>query len=257
MATIVATADLAHYARIGVQLSTWSVDGPETLYRVHPDQTQYPVRSLPDVSGAASFVYDYEAPLGIPVYYTALDGVTTVTSNTVTLNSTTPMLKVPGQPDFLATFELIGRPEVTRPRQRNVFYPIGRKTAVVLGGKRTAGEFTIQFETHSQTEANNLDEVLDRDVTMLLLLPNTRYPYQYVDIGDTKDAPFAEWLSLVDGDPGSWAVWSLPVITVDRPIGELYGDPTSTYDLVNTTYASYNALLAAKPTYLDILKGVP
>lgn len=254
--TITAAADLT-YTRVGVQLGGWAApDGPETVYRVHPDTTEWPVRGLDHTSGGAGFAWDYEAPFGHPVTYYSFDGATRVTSAPVTLGSAAFMLRAPGLPSMDVTLDLVVKPTRSYPRPSAVLRPLGRDTSVVLQTVRQRGDFTVTVETHSDQEGDDLDLCL-RQGTLLLLLPGTRKPWQYVAVTDAVETPLVDTLvSTAPGDGGSFARWSLPCVVVTAPVGGVFGDPTASYQVDLTTFATYAALLAGNATYLDVLKGV-
>ena len=254
--TIIVTADL-NYRRVGVQLGGWAApDGSETVFRVHPDTSEWTVRGLDHTSGGAGFAWDYEAPLGLPVTYYAFDGSAKVVSAPVTLASAAFMLRVPGLPAMDVTLDLTAKPVRTIPRASTTMRPLGRDTAVVLQSSRQKGDFAVVVETHSDQEGDALDLAL-RQGTLLMLLPGTRRPWQYVAVTDALETPFiSTTVSVAAGDPGSWATWSLPCTVVAVPVGGVFGDPTASYQVVRDTYATYTTVRAAKATYLELLKGV-
>ncbi len=261
--TITLTVDLPN-ERIGVTLGSWAAaDGPVVVNRVHPDTTEWPVRGggfngAMVTSGGATFAWDYEAPFGVPVTYYAFDGSTKVTSASATLTVTYPLLRGPGLPANDATFDLLAKPTVKYVRPPAILYPLGRNTPVAITTAReTGGGFDLTVETHSDGQARALLNTVTQSAVCLLLIPNSRQGWQYVSVGDVTEAPFSPFLSSADGDPGSWATFTLPCTVVDRPVGGIYGDPTASYAAVLASYTSYTALKTFKATYLDVLRGVP
>ncbi|MBP9918715.1 MAG: hypothetical protein KBF43_09030 [Dermatophilaceae bacterium] len=246
------------YARVGVTLSGWlsPTDGPITVKRVHPDTSEWTVRGFGSTSGGAAFAYDYEAPFGQSVTYYAMDGATRVISAPVSIASSKAMLRAPGLPSLDCTILLAKLAPQVFPDPQAVLRPLGRQTAVVLSGGRAAGDLTVVVETHSFAEGSALETILMQKATVLLVRPGTRKPWLYVKVGDATETPFTDWMLSGDGAAGEWALWSLPCTVTDSPAGGIFGDPTATYQKILDTYPTYQALLSAKATYLDVLKGV-
>lgn len=256
MAAITVTTDPT-YNRLGVQLSGFSADGPVVVKRVHPDTTEWTVRSITLLSGGATFGFDPEIPFGRSVYYYAMDGATKVASAPVTYSSTQCMMRAPGLPSLDAVFELTGKPSPTYSRPMAVLRPLGRTTVVPLASSRFAGDFTVQVETHSDVEAAALLACVSQAVTCLLVAPGLRsgQDWAYVAVQEVQEMPFAASLRSTDGDPGTWALWQITCSVAGYPVGGVYGDPTASYAAIAAKYATYTALKAANTSYLDVLKG--
>ncbi len=255
--TITLTTDLVN-KRIGVTLGSWAAaDGPVIVKRVHADTSEWAVRGFTSTSGGAAFAYDYEAPFNQAVTYYAFDGGTKVTSASASLAISTALLRSPGLPANDAPFTLLAKPDVRYPRPSVVLEPLGRKVPIVLTTARQAARFDVKIETHSDGEAAALVNTVTQSAVCLLLIPNTRQSWQYVQVGELTETPFTPFLSTADGDPGSWAQWNLPCTVVDMPVGGVFGDPTENYGLLPTTWATYAAMRTAKPTYLSLLVSIP
>jgi hypothetical protein len=259
--TITLTTDNTN-ERIGVQLNSWvsPANGSVTVYRVHSsDTSEWAVRALSTTSGGAAFAWDYEAPFGQSVTYYCFDGATKVTSSPTTLNVTYPLLRGPGLPSNDATFTLVKKPSPKRPRPGVVLQPLGRATSVAIRTARVKPSFALTVETHSDVEARALLNTVTQSPTCLLLIPGTRDDWQYVDIADIQETPFTEFLRSTDGDPGSWVQWQLDCTVVDPPVGGIFGDPTASYALITSSFATYTTFKAYGPytNYLAVLKGYP
>lgn len=261
--TLVAAYDATYptLRRVGVTLSGWvsPANGAITVMRVHPDTTEWVVRGFGSTSGGAAFAWDYEAPFGVPVSYYAMDGTTKVVSSAVTIVSTQMMLRVPGLPSLDVPISLVRKPRRKYPRPAVTLRPIGRTTSVLLTGSRSAGDFEVVLETTSDSAAAALLAALTTAATVLLVLPGLRsgHAYQYVTVADVDEDPQAPALLSADAPvAGAWSWWTLPCVVVDCPTGGIYGDPTASYAVIASTYATYTALKAAKATYLDVIKGV-
>lgn len=250
MATLTATFD-ASIARVGLQIDGF-VDGtPVTITR-----DGVPVRGGVEVvpSSGSYFLWDYEAPFSVNVHYEATDGTLTATDD-VTLPVTEAWLRAPGLPALDMPVLPREVPTLTRPRPTTVLRPIGRRRPVVLSGTRSAGEFTLNLWTSTQTEAEALQSLIEEAATVLLLMPGTRALERvYVALGDAESSPLAPHRPADVND--SWVLWSISATVVDEPVGDVFGDPTASYQAIVDTHASYTALMSANSSYLDVLRGV-
>lgn len=256
MGTITATWQTSPYERAMVQLGSWSTTGPVSVFRVHADGTRWPVRGVPDTSGGASLVYDYEAPPGT-IYYEAADG-TLVTSAPVVATYSASVLRVPGQPGAQAVFELLRRPQEVRDRPTNLLRPLGRRTAVPLHSALGAPAFTLEVETHTTAEDEALDRVLEAAGVLLLICPALRKPWRYVSIPQDSVTAYAPGWDAADG-VGQWEQRALPMTEVGYPVGGVLGDPTASYQAIVDKGWTYQQLLDWKvsgaTTYLQVLMG--
>lgn len=259
MATITTSVDPV-YNRVGVTLSAFSADGAITVERVLVSTgARAPMRAVSAVSGGSAFGWDYEAPFGVPVRYEAYDGATLIASSDATVPGVEAWLRSPGLPVLDLAIELLDVPPTKRERPRVVLRPFGRASALVLSDTAKSAEFQLVVRTYGYTQADQLVELFSQTPTALLLMPGGREPYRYVSLGNLVEAPLVKYRAA-DGsdvdDPGGIFEWSLDCVVTDAPTGGLYGDPTSSYATVAATFATYSTLLAAKPSYLELLKGV-
>lgn len=244
--------------RVGVQLSGWSSDGPVAVKRAHTDGTTWAVREHMSTSGGLAFTWDYEAPRGESLRWTAMDGATRVESAPAVLASTGALLRIPGRPGVEARFEVAKKPTMSYPRQGVALEPFGRETVVPLRGARSAGRFAMAIETRSAQDAQSLREVAGAP-TALLIAPGTLVPWAFVDIADMSCEPVVPWLSTTDGDAGSWYAWSLSCAIAGPPAGGLLGDPTASFQVIRDKGWTFQDLLDWKgsgaTTMLDVVKG--
>lgn len=244
--------------RIGVTVKAWPADEPVTVYRLHADGTQVPVRAAEpfELSAGQAFVWDYEAPFRQAIGYRVAGASANLSIGSVQIEETRAWLRAPGLPALDQPLSLWGKPqEVARPRPASVRYPLGRATPIVRSGHRRAPAFSLIAKTYTDGEAAALLDLIDQASVGLLLIPNTRYPWQYVHVGDvTETAPvhFA-------GDSGiaPRAYWSLACTVVDRPVGGVFGDPTASWQAVVDAHPTWQDVLDTYPTWLDVLRGVP
>lgn len=258
MAAIATSVETTPNPRVGVSLSAWAADGPVDVYRVHPDTSRWLVRGMSSVSGAVAFGWDYEAPHMVAFHYEALSSSTLIVSPDTTVPVDGAYLSAPGLPTLASPVELVGKPKVVRARPRTVLRPIGRADAVVIGDSRKSGEFGVRLRTRTSADADVLDDILAWP-TLLLRIPGTRYPWQYVDVGDVDDDPSVSYRPVNPADPydvGAWSEWDLPCVVTGMPVGGIVGDPTASYQAwrdnpPGTTYGDDRT-----NTYLQLLQGL-
>lgn len=258
--TITAAVDATYptLRRIGVTLSGWvsPANGAITVKRVHPDTTEWTVRGFGATSGGAAFAWDYEAPFGVAVTYYAMDGATKITSGSATIFTTQAMLRVPGLPSLDVAISPTRKPKVRYSRRGVDLEPFGRDTFVPLFGPQFAGKFDLSVETTTDAAAAALRAATKAALTLLLVWPGSNVAWRYVRVADVDEDPEVPWMLSSDGAGGKWSTFTIPCAVVDQPSGGIFGDPTASYALIASTYATYAALKAAKATYLDVLKGV-
>ena len=263
--TITTTVDVVNQ-RIGVTLAGWvsPANGSVKVVRVHPDTTEWAVRGSAvggtwTTSGGSGFAWDYEAPFLQTVTYAAMDGLTRVVSTSETLVIRSSWVTVPGLPAFDSLVRLSKVPRaISRARPQAVLQPIGRTTPVVLSDVLKSPSFTVSAITMSYAEANVLESVLENGATVLLQMPLTRWPWQYVAVSAVVENTVTEKLPF---DPAAasddtMSTWDFTCVVVDPPVGGIFGDPTASYAVIVSTYATYTALKTAKATYLLVVKGV-
>lgn len=255
-ASITTTTDVAN-ARVGVTLSGFSLpDGPVIVYR-STGAAAAEVRQQSDLSGGAGFVWDYEAPFGVPLTYRVTDAdASVISSSSTTLEVTKFWLRAPGLPDYDVIIDVTTKPVTSTTRANAALNVLGRANPVVLSTARSSSTFTLAVHTQTSGEATSLQALLDASPTCLLVMPGTPTAWQYVFISDSTATPLVPWKSLSDGDAGSQYDWTLSCTVVDRPVGGMFGDSSDDYALVLATWPTYAAMQADEPTYLDLLQNV-
>lgn len=259
MASVTTSLDTT-YLRVGVNLSGWAADGPVDVYRVHADGSRNIVRGMSAVSGGAAFGWDYETPLSASITYEAWNGGTLVASSATTLTAPSKArLSVPGLPGFGGAVVLAKRPEFRRPRQSATLTPIGRVNPIVKSDTLKAPSFTLPLLTFSDSDAYRLMSTLEVAPVLLLRVPGHRViDWCYVSTGNVSEAPLAVYFpgaTHTDTDTATWAAWEVECQVTDSPVGDVFGDPTATYQASLNAYATYSARLSANATYLDALRA--
>ena len=221
--------------RLDITTSATSV----TIWRVAQDGIKTLVRTsdggpLP-VSGGSAFIYDPEAPYGVPVSYVTDTGMR---SDTVVLDVPDVWLVHPQVPSRSMPIRVSAVSDRTAPANLSVRYPLGRQFPIVASdGRRKAATYTLTLFTADAGELAALTALLDDLSPLLLNVPASRgwvgHGTEYVAVGD-----------LTGSIPGvrvnsSARTWSLPCSVVDRPAGG------------SQAFVTYGYLYAQLPTYGD------
>ncbi|MBT2412641.1 hypothetical protein J7I94_19095 [Streptomyces sp. ISL-12] len=236
-----------------------------SLTRLVAGEAPAPVRgysgdlTAQSVVGDVAVVTDYEAPLGVPVYWRVAmwdpNGVGTLsyTSDPVTLTAETTdvWLKDPGLPQRSVKLT-VATPMPTWQRQarQNVSQVRGRRLPVVISDVRGGKTGTLTVVTETADDRDALWWVLDAGGPLLLQWP----PHWdeddiYVTVGDVSAAPVVDYAEFSD------RTWSLPLTEVDRPTGGITGSADRTWETVATENATWADVLAGTPTWLDVYTG--
>jgi hypothetical protein len=251
MAVSLATSLEPSYARIRLTVS--GATGAEaTISRIDPDNSIVPVRSaapLEPISGTAE-VYDYEAPLNVPVKYQVDDGATVYTTSTMTLTVTQAWLKSPHLPTLNVLVKLREMPAFNRSRPRGVHRVLNRSKPIVTSGKLSGKEGNVTFLTGNDTAYDAMEAFLSQTSVALLQIPGSRFNQIYLALGDVNETP----LTKFQQEDSFW--WSFDVVEVETPTGDLEGNPTSTYNsLKDGTITNYTNLKTVKSNYLAVMRG--
>jgi len=244
-ATITAAVATLTTPRISVTIGGWAADGPIIVYRVHPDGTSWAVRGIPDVSGGASFGYDYEAPLNSMVSYTAAG----VSSGYVSTGVTDAWLLVPGLPQQAQKVLPEGPvPDNKYPRPQAVLTGPFRKYPAVEYGEQQSANAPLSFLTQTDAEYASLMSIFAQSGTLLFRAPGTKFDWRYVMTSDLSDST---------EDPVT--IVSCSTVAVLAPAGGAFGDPSASYQALLDSGRTYQTLLDWKGTgatvYLDLLRG--
>ena len=258
MATITAVVDLASL-RVGVTLAAW-VDGPVVVTRVHQDGSRVEVRDVPDASGAASFAYDYETPLGESFYYEAHSGASLITSPTVTVSVTDAYVSVPGMPGSAMRIDVEEVPEATMSRPVVELDSPFRSVPPVEFGELQAPAFPLILQARSVAQRAMVEQLLKSGV-LLVRMPLTEYAAVYALPSQVTRSPWVPWRrqdSSADS-VADWRRYAMACRTTSSPVGASYGDPTASYQALVDSGRTYQAVLdwhvAGATTYLDLLRG--
>lgn len=224
-----------------------------TVYRVAVDGTRTLVRGtdglLNNVAITADqlVVEDYEAPLGVPVYYTV--AIYDSTGAYVGGRDTTPVtiglgdgsyvwLKDPGEPQRNIRVMASRPPDWTRPIEQAINRVKDRRNPVIFSGKRGGLEGELQVMTQTDDERAGLHRLCDPG-HFLLVQANPGYGVEdaYVSVG-----------ALPEGRAGGdatdpWRVWTLPMTQVDMP---------TTVGVAGSAGRTWQDILTENTTWADV-----
>lgn len=220
-----------------------------TLYRVAQDGTRTLVRSYDGgpfpISGTALTAYDPEAPIGLPVSYTA-DGAGVTNSAVVTVDGSDVWLTHPGVPTRSEIIQIGTMSPRSYEANQSVRYPLMRKYPIVASdGRRKAPTYDLTILTETLADMGSLEALFDDLSPLLLQVPaglQWGQVSEYVAVGKVT-------MGRLNGTWGAHPMreWSLSCSVVDRPAGG--SQAFNTYGLSLSKYATYGARNAAHATY--------
>ena len=239
-----------------------------TVYRVMEDGSRAVVRGADGmvegllVTSDSYVVTDYEAPLGVPVYYqielrSATTGAVTQSRRSVLVTVPDPggsmvWLKDPVEPQ--RNLLLVGEtpPSWTREIETGEFRVRGRRNTVVLTDVRQGYTGDVEVFTRSDEERRLLHWLLDTGRPILIQTgPGTGIEDTYVSVGEAAENRVTAYA------PEPWREWTLPLTQVDRPTGRQAGSATRTWQDVRLENATWGDVLARYATWLDVLLDRP
>lgn len=153
-----------------------------------------------------------------------------------------PWLKVIADPASNQRIVLIDEPvEVGRDERSSLYRVQGRATPVVVSDVHSARAYTVRLVTEGAAARDRLDEALRRGQPVYLQVPpDGPVPTMYASVGAYR------WRRSTRTS-NRW-IFTVPLTEVDPPAATIAGS-TTTYATVAARYPSYDALLAANPTY--------
>lgn len=226
------------------------------LWRVGPSGTAAYVRgwALPGTAGTTVRARDYEVPLGVPVGYyaarylvsgTLAEQVGPVPFELAAAADDNPWLVDLGRP--LGSFPTLveSLPSQRHETPAGVHRVLGRRTPIVTSDVAWSYSAELRFVTADADDELAGRELLASGIPFLLRTP----PEQGVGNAYLFPTGFAvERASRIALHPDRR--FTVSVVQVDRPDPALFVPvPPTTYSAVQAAFASYTALLAARPTY--------
>lgn len=213
------------------------------------------------VVGDSAIVEDFEAPLGVELYYhlrlwTPNVGGRATASDPITIPeppSTVVVLKDPGLPARQTTAVVAkgGQPQWSRKSRQSVNAVRGRSRPVVISDVRTSREGSMTLITETAEELAAMWWLLETGNTILIQWPSLwGEKDMYVAIGDVTEAPLVEYAEYSD------RTWTVPLTEVDRPIGGATGSAGRTWQTVLTDHTDGLDILATYTSWLGLLTGV-
>jgi len=194
-------------------------------------------------------VDDYEFPSGTDLDY-RIEGVTSTgvvqQSATVRRRSVADAvwLKFISRPALNRRLEFMGRSDVSRPSRTALYDVQGRPDPVVVSDVHSSRRFSIRVKTETAQDTDALDHALQQGLPCYLQVPaGINCPSIYAVVGDYSFAPPAR--------TSARNVWTIPLTEVSAPPASIVS-PGATWAQLLIDYPSWEAVLAAVPTWLDI-----
>lgn len=240
------------------------LDSYITLWRVLEDGSRTLVRGpsgLIDsqlVTSEVMVIEDYEAPLGVPFYYSAeaRNASNVVVSNRgsdyVTLDPgdiNYCWLKDPGNPQRNIRLMIARAPDWQRPIQQAEYRVKGRKNPVIHSDVRAGLEGDLVVYTQSDDERDRLHWLLDSGHVLLWqVAPGLGETDVYVSVGQVAlPRPGG-----VASDP--WRTWTLPLKVVDMPVTVgVVGSAGRTWQDILTENATWADLMSVYESWEDVM----
>lgn len=226
-------------------ITVWRVlpDGSRTLVRGEDGLIQGQV-----IASDTLVIEDYEAPLGLEVYYVTETRddlgavVETRTTDTVTLDPGDiqyAWLKDPGNPQRNIRLAVAKAPDWQRPIGQAEFRVRGRRNSVVLSDVRGGLEGDLVLYTQSDDERAALHWILDSgNVLLWQAAPGMGVSDLYVNVASAAEARGGG----VAQDP--WRTWTLPLKAADMP---------ATVGIAGSAGRTWQDILTENTTWQDVL----
>ncbi|MFW3473666.1 hypothetical protein ACN24M_20580 [Streptomyces microflavus] len=202
-------------------------------------------------------IEDYEAPLGVPTGHRVefIDPVTGSIAWRESWAKTIPWpdpnrawLKDPGNPQRNQVVTVAAQPSWTRPIEQAEYVVKNRRNKVTLSGRRQGREGEVQVWTHTDTERQRLDWLLDSGNVLLWQTgPGLGVGDLYMTVGQSGEAR--------EGDAHDPVrIWTLPITEADMPITTgVNGSGGRTWQDVLSEFPTWQAVLDAYATWEDVL----
>jgi hypothetical protein len=240
-------------ASVTVTLRELDIASTITVWRVLADGSRTLVRGASGlINGAALLsdvlvIEDYEAPIGVPVYYyseTRIGAASTGsrTSDTVTLTAgdlNLCWIKDPGNPGRNLQVMVKVPPAWKQPIQQAAYRVRGRANAVIHSDVRGGDEGDLVVYTRSDDEAAGLGWVLSSGSVLLWqVVPGVHESDMYVSVGEVG-RPRAVPSALEE-----WREWTLPMTQADMPVsvGVASSAGRTGYDVLAENATGYDVL---------------
>lgn len=200
-------------------------------------------------SNRVGTVYDYEAPYGVPVTYSTSEQPAN-TSGAVTLSVADAWLIHVGVPDRSLPLDLrVGSfAEESRASNAGVFYPMGRRNAVVVSdGQRKGRQSSLVVAAETLAEFDAFDSLVDDAGVLLLNVPASLglgISTAYVFIQDVRYKRLTDIGSIPNRDI------EMPYVVVDAPVGG--SQAQYTWADVIAKYPAWQAVKDANTTWAAV-----
>lgn len=257
------TADDAN-ASVTVTLRELPITDTITVWRITPDGSRTLVRGVDGLIDQAAVtsdvlvIEDYEAPLGVAVYYYSesrnTSNILTATreTDTVTLDPGDPneiWIKDPGNPQRNLRVLVKLAPNWQRPIQQAEYRVRGRRNSVVLSDVRGGLEGDLVIWTRTDDERAALHWILDSGNTLFWqATAGHGVDDMYVNVGQVTEARTGGTAL----EP--WREWTLPLKQASMPVTVgVAGSAGRTWQDVLTEFSTWQEVMDNFATWEDVL----
>jgi hypothetical protein len=209
-------------------------------------------------AGQALAVRDFEAPIGVPLVYTvtAWPAATPASTQTGTASITVPdngcgdtWLTDLARPTNTQKIVVAALDELAYVVPVGVHDVIDRRTPITSSGIANTPTFELDFLTVTEDERERARATLGNGIPILLRTPALNgIGNLYMAVTGWQEQRIVKPARTQDRQ------FRVNAVQVDRPDPILYAPiPPATYQTVNTTFATYAALNAGRPSYDAVL----
>jgi len=207
-----------------------------------------------ELSAGVRTVFDMEAPLDVPVYYTATQvaptGSEAATSNTITVPSNGfSFLIHPGKPTLSCRLDHVQSIDVLGRKGRlGLFDVIGRATPVAITDVRATAAGTLITTTWTANEAQTIRNVTGDGAVLLLQTPaKADLGNLYIAVGDVSEQRISSPYMYNERR------FTIPFTVVDRPFGLAVVAEGYRWVDVFTAYGNWQVFYDAGHTWYQVL----
>jgi hypothetical protein len=158
-------------------------------------------------------------------------------------------LKNPSRPSLNVKIEVVSRSPITRRARTGTFDVLNRTLPVAVTDVQSSQEFTIELDVFGTSSAADMDKRLASGEPLFLQArtPTGHLPTMYFVCKDVEQRQ-----DVVGSDSITFTV---PMTEVAKPGSAIYGDTTIWNDVVSD-FATWSAVLAAEPTWADLIDRI-
>lgn len=253
----VALVDAAPCPRVQITVTPAADTATATVYRTDPTGTTVVRGGYRVPMSGPALITDFEAPFGVTLTYTATAYNSAGTAAPSSPPSAPVSLPDPTCPWLAAALAPATARQVTphqwaerdHTREATVLWPATGDAAIVLANTRPRATSALGLLTYTADEAADLLAMLEAPT--LVWRPPAAWGWAggHVYAADVKEARYAP--TRADDPRRLWTFTLIPVRSPDPTLVE----PATTWAQVYSFYPTWAGVVAAKATWLDLLRN--